>query len=996
MNQNLKANLERWKKLYPLKAHLTLPSETKLLFCKTEQAELNLQRTSDGQIQYFHSQQGAAEEAKNWFSTLNLSNIQILYVSGIGLGYYYDAAKAWLREDSKRYLIFLEHDFEVIHRFFETETASQLLHDKQVRLRYVDTINLNDELWLSIAHYYGLMSYKISSLNSYLDFYPNLISGFTASIAYASELSKSFLFEFTSYGERFFLNFYQNILHLPDSYQANKLFGQFKGIPAIICGAGPSLDKNLALLETLGDKALIFAGGTAMNGVNVHNFLPHFGLGIDPNPSQMIRLIANKAFTTPYFYRNRLFPEAFRLIHGDVLYTAGSGGYDLSEYFEKELKIEAEKIEEGLNVINFNLTVAYMLGCSPIIFVGVDLAYTDQRSYPSGITAHASHDRRLDFRTKGIEDELLQTQDIYGNPTYTLWKWIRESTWFSDFSREHRDVTLINATEGGIGFATIPNLSLQASADIYLNKNFDFNTMIHGLIQNSSMPATVEKNKILELIKNLHNSLKRCEDYCQEISQELKAVAENLQQNQVQEVQDVLENFFSEKAQEHLKLLHEELAYTYILKSFDCDYPLLIKLEEEKISFEEGSIPNNEIRARRVTLQANRYGFLKNAARLNSITIDLAQYYQSLLQSKPPLSKVDLDQTKNNRHEQDSYLLENDLFILKDQELELSFCEKVSTQEHFGPEEQVALAKSGKYSINYPDGSPKIEQFYLKGHLHGPSTFFSATGTMLARTWYINGIREGKAWFYYLSGHLHSLRRYRHGMLEGKQEGYYPNGQLKTQISYQHGLLHGDVWLYYSNGELKRELHFIEGKRTGMDRMWNEASILILEGEYFNDQPIGIARIWYSTGKLLQEIVYDKDSQPISLKKWSGDGRLLTENEDDFFDKATKQLQLLTDSLEKITEHLNALAPLFNSSASQEIKNDAEELKAAIAHLNQLNKEVLFKSGLNHENVLEPIWKTPLSQEILKKQLDENTKIMSKIVSAMQILVAQIIKSISH
>ncbi len=48
-------------------------------------------------------------------------------------------------------------------------------------------------------------------------------------------------------GQRGFLsNFYLNLFYLPDSQKGDALFGKFQRIPAIICGAGPSLQKRIS------------------------------------------------------------------------------------------------------------------------------------------------------------------------------------------------------------------------------------------------------------------------------------------------------------------------------------------------------------------------------------------------------------------------------------------------------------------------------------------------------------------------------------------------------------------------------------------------------------------------------------------------------------------------------------------------------------------------------------------------------------------------------
>ena len=135
------------------------------------------------------------------------------------------------------------------------------------------------------------------------------------------------------------------MLQLPHAYNGNGLFECFKDVPAIICGAGPSLDKNIDLLARLKDKALIFAGSTALNALIGKKILPHFGAAIDPHIHQYSRVAAAEPFPYPFFYRNRLYHEALLAISGPRLYLTGDGGYATGNWFEKMLDIEGEDLE---------------------------------------------------------------------------------------------------------------------------------------------------------------------------------------------------------------------------------------------------------------------------------------------------------------------------------------------------------------------------------------------------------------------------------------------------------------------------------------------------------------------------------------------------------------------------------------------------------------------------------------------------------------------------
>jgi hypothetical protein len=479
---------------------------------KTEKGEENL-RFVDSQGSFdLHDPKGADLEANLWFSSINAHGLGALFVFGVGLGYYYRAAKKWLEKNPGAYLVFLEQNLEVIARLCETDLGKELINHPQVRLIYLDP-DLSPSQ--AIPRYLFSISSEVQVLKSYEVRYPRECQALVSIIKHMIEAYQTEKQEFFSHGLGFYKNFYRNLSMLAKSYRGNALFNKFEGIPAIICGAGPSLEKNLALLETLKDRALIFAGGSAMNAVSKNGFLPHFGVGIDPNLAQAFRLGTNSGFLVPYFYRSRMYHEAVKIIHGDLLYITGSGGYRLPRWFEEKLEIDSPFIPEGGNVVNFSMSIAKSLGCNPIILVGLDLSYTDQSSYASGIVRFPLATGKESLQTKSEQDELLATKDIHGEPILTLWKWIYESQFFSEFAKKHPELVLINATEGGIGMEGIPNKTLQEVKQEYLKKKYPFQKMVHDAIQQAKMPPAVTAKEIISLMKEFKESLDKVADSLQ-------------------------------------------------------------------------------------------------------------------------------------------------------------------------------------------------------------------------------------------------------------------------------------------------------------------------------------------------------------------------------------------------------------------------------------------------------------------------------------------------
>lgn len=724
-------NCEKWAQIDPKKA-LLLPyvDDSNLQFCKTEKGELNLQFEFNGKKHFFHSEKGALQEAQTWFSALPLENIPLLYVYGVGLGYYYQAAQSWLHQDPSRRIVFIEDNLAVIHRLFETELGYTLIHDPQVQLHFFEGMKKSKELFNILYWNFFLTTLLVSGIKLYVELKNDIFNDLQHKLHFDASLKNSLLTEYLDYGIGFFKNFYPNILCLPGSYLADHLFGKFKNVPAIICGAGPSLEKTLPLLGKLLNKALVFAGGSALNALNTANLQPHFGAGIDPNPPQYDRLSTNTAFEVPFFYRNRLFHNAFKTIHGPRLYVTGSGGYDISYLFEDNLGITSKPLEEGHNVVNFCLEIAHALGCNPIIFVGMDLAYTGMKSYATGVLENNRVDISDITKPDHVDQMALLKTDIYGNPIYTLWKWISEAEWIGDFALTHPERTVINATEGGMGFPNVPNRTLKDAAEQYLKEDYDFKGMIHCEILNSQLPQ-VTHSKILDLVKQLQESLERCIEDLNILIEESDVMKKRIKK----EKKIPLSNQTG-KAALYETELSEEIGYRYVLHIFNEAYSRVLNRELQALHTASKRPSETRQAIGKIDILIKRFNFLRDVARVNLELIKMAVEdfvpYPSFASPKP--GKIGCEQTKSH-----GTIHGNSRYYSK---------KKVLSNTHF---------KDGFYTnkaeLYYPNGQLFSLQHFDKGIWHGTQEFFYPNGTPKTLLEYDHG-KILKAQLFYLDGKL--------------------------------------------------------------------------------------------------------------------------------------------------------------------------------------------------------------------------------------------------
>jgi antitoxin component YwqK of YwqJK toxin-antitoxin module len=955
---NLEKNLERYEFFSKNNARLIRSvNPSRISFFSNENGDLNLKIQENSHIAYAYSTSDIEKEVSNWFSSLSLKGTKILYVYGIGLGYYYRTVKEWLHEDPSRFLIFLEDDKEIIYHFFQTDLATEILHNKQVRLEYLDPAIPYEGSPIDVLTTAFLFDpYKFSCLDYYKT-RQDTLSSINQSLSHSIYSKKGRMGEFLSGSAGFYTNYYENLNFLQDSYLANSLFDKFHNVPAIICGAGPSLEKNIHLLKTLGNRALIIAGGSAINALNSYDISPHFAAGIDPNPTQLTRILANNEYETPFFYRNRIYSGALSLQSGPKLYVTGAGGYKIPEYFETKLGIEKQDpIDEGYNVINFSVSIAKKLGCNPIILCGVDLAYTNNQSYLQGMKFHALHNFKKTFITKGPQDELVGFKDINGNSTTTLWKWINEASWFSEFVEKNPKTLMLNATEGGIGFPLVKSITLKDVADKYLQKSYDFESLIHGEIQNSQFPEEVNSVNVLKIMKLLRKSLGQCEIAIKELVEKCSGLVKLRLSDKL----ILVEPTAKEIAKMQLELNDNDY-YKYVLSQFRDNY---IWLFEKRMPYflydlEEG-LKDSKIMSR-IELELDCFHFLQKTMRENKQILERAiKKFHSEKRRKKQLPKKNISVTSNK-------------MTLKD-------FEEIIT--------------------HYPNHAIKSVQHLKDNLLDGLSVFYAKNGQVLSNAWYHKGLLDGQSIFYYMAGKIFGVKNFKAGLKDGLQEFYYPDGSKKTTISYKNGRLDGAVYLYYPNHLLKRELHFKDGKRDGVEKMWNIDGLLIIEAHYENDKPCEEANWWYDDGKLKQKTIYHEALGDYEIHCYTPDGKEISKEvveEQDYFDRLIKMTNAFMKSISEIFAKTEIVLPLLEGGDRNEIleaKASLKLLRQEIDKLITINETIRQNFSGNAHQLEEPIWKSHALQSKIEEQLGGLIEMMKQDVQAVQNLIQKAIDKV--
>ena len=234
---------------------------------------------------------------------------------------------------------------------------------------------------------------------------------------------------------------------------------EYKGKPAIIVGAGPSLDKNIDFLGRAKDKALIFSVDGAMNTLLNKDIIPDVVSSIE------------RVNLTAKFYENKDIPQDIiyvgpNVVMGSILERFSriifTGRYGDGFFRDLNQSIGFSNLEIGLNVSTVLIAFARYLGCYPIIFMGLDLAYTNGRTHTEKFADNFDESFMNNYKknlvyVKGQNGEMLESFEHF----------MHTKSYIESMIASDKEGLFINATEGGANIEGAINLKLTDAIENY-------------------------------------------------------------------------------------------------------------------------------------------------------------------------------------------------------------------------------------------------------------------------------------------------------------------------------------------------------------------------------------------------------------------------------------------------------------------------------------------------------------------------------------------------
>jgi Protein of unknown function DUF115 len=252
---------------------------------------------------------------------------------------------------------------------------------------------------------------------------------------------------------------------------------KYQNVPAFIVGAGPSLGKNAELLADAAKKGLVFAVNSSALALARRGITPQVVACMESiDLSQLLSQIPYLDDVVRAFSMTG-HPKTLRTGKGPLL-TVYEG---LPQFTPLVSLGQANGLAVCGSVSTLAFSLAQRLGCSPIVLVGQDLAYTDGQAYATGTPYEGSrvklsadgesleHERSATLKAangKLIEKEPLQRVTAWGGQgtVHSTIGFSAVRNWLElaaeVLAHDRPEQRLINASEGGAHVEGFQELTL--------------------------------------------------------------------------------------------------------------------------------------------------------------------------------------------------------------------------------------------------------------------------------------------------------------------------------------------------------------------------------------------------------------------------------------------------------------------------------------------------------------------------------------------------------
>lgn len=442
--------------------------------CQARNQELTIKYNDGVKEKYLISSFDPSAEGAKWAKSQKDGEIYLVY--GFGLGYHLHHFE---RESVHKVLV-IEPSMDIFLLALEATDLEWIFKSKKIQLSVAE----NDEkLFSSISNIIRFsfgkrveLAVYPSYLRIYADEYCKLEKNI-GRIINNSIISKN---TYNFFGKLWTDNFFKNLYMSLKAHKVIGLFNKFLNIPVIIISAGPSLTKNVHLLKELKGKALLLCVATAYPTLKKYGVQPDFITSYDGGVENYLQFKKLEIKDVPLIFGSEINFQILKEYQGKIV--AANINSPFLSWMEKQLDFTTGNLLVGPSIANVTFDLARKLGGNPIVFVGQDLAFTDNKTHATGTIYE---NRR--FKYTGSVGQVF-VEDIFGKEVLSSRSLVSFLHWFERQIENTKDRIIIDATEGGAKIKATKIMNLREVIDKYCTTEFEIDNIVNKFFENYVEP----------------------------------------------------------------------------------------------------------------------------------------------------------------------------------------------------------------------------------------------------------------------------------------------------------------------------------------------------------------------------------------------------------------------------------------------------------------------------------------------------------------------------
>lgn len=431
---------------------------------------------------------------------------QFVFIFGLGLGYELDAL---LQDVNLPALIIIEPDEEVFYYFLHFFDLTRL-ENRDIYFIQDNRLAEIEKFLSEVIKRERTTNFSFCPLGGYIYPFKELIQKLQKTI---KEKINSILISVATtlaHDKQWFQNYILNLKQLAGSVPLEKIGKELAGTPAILLGAGPSLEYDIQVLRDMGGRALIVPVGSAFSVLEHHGIKGHVVGAIDGSYAEEKIFEKNEHNRDiALFYSLMVNYKVISLFRNNIKFFFALHSFD--EYIYRYLEEPFSKIAAGASVSISLLDILAKLGCNPIVITGQDFCYADKKNYARGAVHFSEIDEKAIEARGGIKVKNKAGQDVYTTRAMLAMRAAVER-----IIENYPEITFYNCSRLGLPIKGTVDSTLEEVNKYFTADKCDIEQRITGVYRKYRGKVITTK-KVAAIEKDIQEQVRRIKELCGDI-----------------------------------------------------------------------------------------------------------------------------------------------------------------------------------------------------------------------------------------------------------------------------------------------------------------------------------------------------------------------------------------------------------------------------------------------------------------------------------------------